>query len=150
MKFEKNGSIENNLVVPANYESFENMPIFIIYSGRDIFIDCNVTRLDALIIAEGTVYTCANRDGSVPDVDDPLRSQQLVINGAVIANTVEATRTYGAGPGVNSIVPAEIINFNPVLYQFGGSSVATTDEANSGFVSGQLDTVYIHELAPRK
>ena len=76
-------------------------------------------------------------------INNPENSNQLTINGAIIAKRLIANRTYGAATGANSIVPAEIVNFDPTLYQFGGSAEANDD------TTGRLDVTTMHEVAPR-
>lgn len=131
------------------YLNYEQMPKLVIYSKKNIYIDCAVSRIDALIIAENTVVTCNNFEGNLTDenvtkhINDPANSNQLYINGTVIASRLVANRTYGAATGANSIVPAEVINFDPTLYRFGGSAAADDD------TTGRLDVTYMHELAPR-
>ena len=121
------------------YLSYEQMPKLVIYSKTNIKIDCDVKRIDALLIANDTVTTCANSN----DINSSANANQLFVNGAIVAKKLVANRTYGAAAGANSIVPAEIINFDPTLYQF-SSSAEMNDNAG-----GKLDTTYIHEVAPR-
>ena len=115
------------------------MPKLIIYSKKNININCEVNRIDALIIANGTVNTCANSS----NINAAANSRQLFVNGAIVAKKLVANRTYGAATGANSIIPAEIINFDPTLYQFSGSAQADDD------TTGRLDVTYMHELSPR-
>lgn len=131
------------------YLNYNQMPKLVIYAKGNIYIDCNFNRIDALLIADDTVVTCNNFDGVLTDenvnkhINDQINARQLYINGTIIAKRVIANRTYGAATGANSIIPAEIINFDPTLYQFGGSSEADDD------ATGRLDMTYIHEIAPR-
>lgn len=149
-------SSDNDLVVDGDliyldkvYLNYEQMPKLVIYSKKNVYIDCTVSRIDALIIAENTVVTCKNFEGNLTDknvtkhINDPANSNQLYINGTIIASRLIANRTYGAATGANSIVPAEVINFDPTLYRFGGSAAADDD------TTGRLDVTYMHELAPR-
>ena len=149
---------ENLEYLNGNYLSYENMPKLVIYSKKNIYIECGVTRIDALLIANDTVVTCNNigdvtglnnSDNNKLDkrikstINNPENSNQLMINGAIIAKRLIANRTYGAATGANSIVPAEIVNFDPTLYQFGGSAEANDD------TTGRLDVTTMHEVAPR-
>ena len=147
---------DNDLVIDGNliylngpYLNYEQMPKLVIYSKKNIYINCDVTRIDALLIAENTVVTCNNFDGNLTNenitkhINDQANSTQLYINGTIIASRLVANRTYGAAAGANSIVPAEIINFDPTLYQFSGSAQADDD------TGGRLDATYTHEVAPR-
>lgn len=137
----KNITINGDIVYNGMYDSMEKIPKIILY-GDNVDISCNVKQIDALIIAEGVVDTCYESD----EVNDPLRSNQLRVYGAIITSRLDAKRTYGAGPGANSGIAAEIIDFDPALYSFGGG---LTDEENDN-VAGRLDVSSIHELAPRK
>ena len=126
----------------GTYSSLEEIPKIIIYAKKNIYIDCSVGRVDAVIIAEENVRTCANASGSSPSVNSKDRSKQLVINGTVITNKLYAQRTYGASTGANSGVPAEIINYDTSLYLWGAPRADATG-------SGKLESVYQTELAPR-
>lgn len=143
---DKTFTIDTNIQYANNYDNLIDIPKLIIRAG-DININCSVTRIDAVLIADrvnsknsitGIVNTCS--DGS--DVNNGSRSRQLKINGAVIAGSLKANRTYGAGTGAYSVIPAEIIDYDASLYLWG----APRADASS---SGRLDTVYVRELAPR-
>ena len=123
------------------YESLAQIPKIVIYAEGDIAIECEVGEIDALLIAEGTVKTCGNSD----NVNSRKNSNQLKIFGAVLANKLEANRTYGAATGANSVVPAEIINFDPSLYLW-NKAAEDYDET----VTGGLEAVTVVEVAPRR
>ena len=135
--------IENKEQVSA----LEELPKTVIYA-ENIYIDCGVTRIDALLIAEKNVVTCNNFDKDLTNenvekhINDRINSNQLTINGAIVAGKLIANRTYGAATGDNSIKPAEIINFDPTLYLWG--KAASENEANMSLL-----TTYLHELSPR-
>lgn len=134
------------------YRKLSDVPKLILYAEKDILISCDVGRVDAVLIASGKVSTCAEANNDNQNTRE--RSlKQLVINGAVIAAKLDALRTYGAATGANSIVPAEIINFDPTLYRWGGEdpSSSSTDGGASGSAetSIDLDVTYQKELAPR-
>ena len=141
--------INGNIEYQDGYAKLTDVPKLIVYTEGNINIACNVSRIDAILIAGGTVNTCADENGTSPDVNAAERSRQLIINGAVIATKLEAKRTYGAGPGVNSGVPAEILNFDPTLYRFGEIQSSNEDAGESFETTTNLDTVYQKELAPR-
>ena len=130
-------NINKDIKYTGNYTSLDSMPKVIIYA-ENVNIFCNVSRIDALIIAKETVKTCSNGG----DINSKDRSNQLIINGAIIAKKLEADRTYGAGAGNYSIIPAEIINFDPSLYLWGGKEVNV--DANTS-----LKNSYVRELSPR-
>ena len=132
--------IDGNITYSGTYNSLESIPKVVIYA-KNVNIHCNVTQIDALIIAEETVNTCSDEDVA-EDENAEKRSNQLIINGAVVTNKLIAGRTHGAATGTNSGVPAEIINFDPSLYLWGGDIVKT--DPNSSLV-----TSYLRELSPR-
>ena len=119
------------------------VPKVVIY-GKNIVIDCqNVTRLDAVLIAEEEVKTCDS-----DDINAAKNSTQLVLNGAVVAGWLTPNRTYGAATGANSIVPAEIIRFDPTLYLWGGGD-DDEDEEDSVDI-GNFEVTYLQEISSRK
>ena len=115
----------------------------IIYVKGNINVSCNVGRIDAIVATEGTLNTCADVNGNVPDINDPARSRQLVVNGAIMANKLVLGRTYGAGAGRASAIPAEILNYDTSVVLWGRSKAEGDD-------TGTMMTVYQHELAPRR
>lgn len=129
-------TISGNVVYADSYTKLSDVPKLIIYA-KNITINCDVSRVDAVLIAENNVNTCPSTS-----YDARENSNQLKINGVVIANTLTANRTYGAATGANSIVPAEIIDYDTTLYLWGNSQ-ADADE------SGRLNITYQHELSPR-
>lgn len=143
--FKNNGDIDINSDVKIErnkaFSKLEGTPQVVVYAGNNINIDCEVRRIDAILIAGGTINTCANK------AEDALRNfglaqTQLKINGAMYANTIKFNRTYGAATGANSIVPAEIVNYDNSMLFTGGSGTGTQ-------TGGSMDVVYVRELAPR-
>ena len=142
----KNIAITGNLTYANTpYSKFSDMSKLVVYAEGDINIACNVTHIDAILIANGKVNTCADVNGANPDLNSRERSTQLVINGAIISSSLIPSRTYGAATGANSIVPAETINYDPTLYLWGGNESQT-----SGTTNNNLDITYHKELAPRR
>ena len=139
---------KNIMVADEIYNTFEDVPKLVIYANNDIKINCGVTRIDAVLVAEKKVVTCNNLDGDdeVVKINDEENAHQLVVNGAVISGRLIANRTYGAATGANSIVPAEIINFDPTLYLWNTNK--NEDEESKKIESG-LEATYTRELAPR-
>ena len=144
-----NGDITYNS--SATYRELSTLPKLVIYAEQNIYINCNVSRIDAILIAgknssqNGEVRTCVtSTNGTIPGVDTATRAKQLKINGAVVANKLTPSRTYGAATGANSMIPAEIINFDPTLYLWGGD-----DTDDSGGRNTNVDITYSKELAPR-
>lgn len=149
------------------YYSLEEVPKMLIYAN-DVNISCDVTRVDAIIFAAGTLNTCSdgprNGDGSL-NREAEAYSKQLVINGAIIAKTIYFNRTYGAvnlekldsaddktdgdikSKCSNNVracasIPAEIVNYDNSILVMGKDSNTATTKTN-------LVTVYQRELAPR-
>ena len=137
------------------FETFRQVPKAVIYADNAITIGCNVTHLDALLVAD-KVITCGdeiNPDGNpTRQINETINrrnnSNQLRVNGAIVAGKLYANRTYGAATGTNSMVPAEIIDFDPTLYLWGGmaGSGAGNDDNN---INGNMEITYLKELAPR-
>lgn len=122
------------------YSNLESIPKIIIYA-ENINISCSVTRVDAVLIADKNINTCDGKKNN-EDVNLEARSKQLVINGSVISNALTLGRTYGAATGKNSVIPAEIINYDTSLYLWANNQSSAT-------TSGKLTETYINELAPR-
>ena len=126
-----------NFLSNQTYISMEEIPKLILFA-KNIEITCNVTRIDAVLIAEKDINTCSNSN----DINSEMNSRQLMINGSIISNTLSANRTYGAAKGANSIIPAEIINYDTTLYLWGGNKADITN-------SGKLESTILREIAPR-
>ncbi len=144
--------ITGNLEYAGPYNNLEEVPKLIIYA-KNIVINCVVNRVDAVLIAEKTVVTCENgvsfnEKGEIDEsrirvaINDRANSNQLKINGAIIANKLILNRTYGAATGINSIIPAEIINYDSTLYLWGSRE-------SEELQSNKLTPTYLHDMAPR-
>ena len=121
------------------YSAMEDIPKLVVYAGGDIVIDCTVSRIDAILISEDTVRTCND-----VNVNASERSTQLRINGSIVANKLDLGRTYGAATGANSMVPAEIINYDSSVYLWADRQTDITTASSSKLVEA-----YMHELSPR-
>ena len=121
----------------TTYTTQSEIPKLLIYSGGNITISCHVDRVDAIVIAEGQVSTCDSYD-----VNAAANSRQLMITGMVIADSLTLNRTYGAATGVNSSVPAEIVNYDTSALLWGKGMADANDFET-------FRTVYQHEIAPR-
>ena len=112
----------------------------LIYARGDINILCSVSRIDAILISgEGKVNTCSDDAGGV---NSDLRDNQLIVNGVIIADTLELPRTYGAAYGNNSGTAAEVVNYDTSSILW-GSFMSGAAESNT------LVTVFTEELSPR-
>lgn len=131
-------TIDRNIVFLDNqYSKLEDVPKLILYANN-IKINCDVTRIDAVLIAEDDVNTCANSN----NINSSMNSNQLRINGAIITDTLTANRTYGAAKGANSMVSAEIVDYDATLYLWGANKTDVTNTA-------KVTMTYIRELSPR-
>lgn len=138
----------------SNYANIGDIPQYIIIADGNIHIDSEVTRIDAILVTEGTINTCtsfnpstnhltlATKDTGTNEVTGVYCGKQLRINGAVIADSIKLYRIYGAATGLNSIVPAEIINYTPSIYIWGNNNASNSRP--------EVHTTYQHELAPRQ
>lgn len=133
--------IQGDIKYTESYASQEDIPKVIIYSKKNIGIICSVKRIDAVLIAEGFIDTCSGAKPST-EPNNVDMSNQLMINGTVITNKIYLKRTYGAGAGRYSSIPAEIINYDSTLVIWARSRADTGE-------TGVLNQTYIHELAPR-
>ncbi|MBR3179911.1 hypothetical protein IKF57_00040 [Candidatus Saccharibacteria bacterium] len=133
-----NITISGNLIYGGTYARLSEVPKLVIYA-KNIIVNCNVERIDALLVAEENIKTCTSDNVNARD-----NSYQLQINGAIISNSFTANRTYGAATGANSIVPAEIINYDPTLYSWGDQDDDDDDDANKNY-----NTTFFREVSPR-
>ena len=134
------GNIVNN---SANFSDPASVGVALIMAQGDVYIDKSVTRLDAIIISKGTIYTCTN--SGLPVINTQLNNlcrTKLVVNGSLQASDIKFQRVGGSryltpGEGNNAnqagvtnlagvpsgtVTPntdsgaAEIINFPTYLY----------------------------------
>lgn len=126
-----------------------DIPQVIIYANN-ISIRCDVTQIDAILIAKGAVNTCsgASIDGYIngnyglPVLNNPNASHPLTIRGVVIADYAYLYRTYGAAVDGYSGTPAETINYD-------SSSLLWARYMAGASESNTMTEVYRTELAPR-
>ena len=150
----KNGTItiDGDIEYSGNYSTLDSIPKVIIYANS-IKINCDVERIDAILIAENNVETCpfAEGDDKKNNLGSPARSVQLRINGAVIAGgSVSFDRSYGAGTGANSMIPAEIINMDPSWYLWAADSIGVSGASmEHDDTEGLMIPTYTCELPPR-
>lgn len=115
------------------YVSAFKLPQYIIIAKGNIYIDSNVSRVDAWLIASEKIYSCSEQGGI------PCDSNQLTINGPVMAKSVELNRTYGKNNG--TLPAAEIIVSNAASFYWANTQAESFTRAIS---------TYVRELAPRK
>ena len=124
--------VNGNVYIPASvtYSGVQStnpnlMTSFRIIATGDIDIDGAVSTLDGQYITQnGTINTCSDGAGNVELQSVPSGTcfNQLTVNGALVANTVNFQRVYGTlgtdttlgvyAPGS----PAEIINYDPTVW----------------------------------
>lgn len=113
------------------WNSIDEVRVPIVAVEGDINISPEVTRLDGLYFAKGTINTCYTSNVS-------LCNRKLTINGALIANRVNFGRTIGdigsidASAGDANQTPssggiAEVIDFTPNIYLVLSRISRTTD-----------------------
>jgi len=150
-------TIKNNITYDTSGRaSYADIPYFVLVARGNIYIDPSVTRLDGLYIAQSTtadngkLYTCWPIAEPVTANIYDTCNQQLVINGAVVANEVKFFRTnnslrdssvgerpnFGTGTGTKA---AEVINFTPELYM--GYSPLKIPGSSSGS-TGVYDAIF--------
>ena len=144
---------DDNIYIDKNITEGTQDKIALFVAGRDIYIAPDVTRIDAVLIAKGTVYTCATSD-SLPSrgnwqnlpTDTPAGCRNtLTINGAVSAKNIKFQRSVGtrlmagvdedsgsAGKvniesrgGGNNSTAAEVINY-PAYLNFSSLNLKDT------------------------
>ena len=145
---DKNINIVGDITYSGSYSKLNGegaVPKIVVYAKGNITISCEVRQIDALLVAEGSVKTCDS-----DDINSSRNSNQLRINGAIITAGLIPNRTYGAATGANSIVPAEIINFDPTLYLWGGSDDDENSSGTSTSDISNLDVTYVRELPARR
>ena len=136
------------------YSNIYSLPQVLIIAKKGIVVTENVNQIDAWLITDGNVDTCAQfkvGSGSSEQCTNPL-----IINGPVIAKSLTLDRTAGANPGSGnpdtsnvlyknlandgSITPGEIFNLRPdtLFWAYGQSQRFS-----------QANVTYTRELAPR-
>ena len=147
MEYEGNITITGDIKYNDN-DSFENLneiPKMVIYAKQNIYINCGVKRVDAILLADGAVYTCGTyrSNGKVSDeAEIRTRTNQVQVNGAIFTKNLELGRTYGMAAGTYSKIPAEIINYDTSIILWAKGKTDKDD-------FDKLHQVYINELAPR-
>ena len=126
------GDIE---MAPGPYASGESIPQLIIVADA-INIQGNVRRVDAWLVASGTINTCS--DGPDDLTINDCR-QTLDINGPTMARTLIMRRTAGAGTA-SAASYAERFNLRADTYVWAYSQAQR---------SATMRTTYTRELAPR-
>ncbi len=124
--------INRNIIQPNNLKAnkVSQLSSFkLVVEGGDIIISPNVSEIDGVYVAEpdsnvgGTIYTCGNTH--------PTNNcnTQLIVNGSLVANTINLWRTYGDTGWSPSSFRAETINQPPSewLSSFNNPGSSTID-----------------------
>ena len=145
VEYDGNITIKGDIIYTGSYTTLDQIPKMIIYAKGNIEINCGVTQIDAILIADGTVYTCGTYtgNGTVSDINEVrTRTNRLQVNGAIFSKGLELGRTYGMATGIYSKIPAEIINYDASIILWAKGKTDKDDFE-------KLHQVYINELAPR-
>ena len=133
--------INHNIIVrdTDTYSAIEQVPQVLIIAPK-IEISSSVTRVDAWLIATGGSINTCYEFSSGSTASDGACNQQLTLSGPIIAQKLYLNRTAGAGPGNQSINPAERFNLSASAYYWAYSQAEQLQQAF---------TTYTRELAPR-
>lgn len=106
--------ITGNVNYPSNYSSINDLPSLVVIALNDIQVSSSVRTMDGIFFTNGTLFTCQGK----PPLPAPACNQDLVINGAVIANRVDLYRTAGAegSSAAQRKVPSEIFKLSPEVF----------------------------------
>ncbi len=99
--------VEGNLNITGNYTYGTGTTGTVFVVSGTVNIAQAVTRVDAVIIAGGTICTASQLDNSCPSQNQP--SSQLIINGSLISLTTSSPIKFRRTLAVNNI-PSEKIN----------------------------------------
>ena len=116
------------------------MPQLVIIVDGNIDILSSVTKIDAWLIATGSINTCVNGNGDSEDLHGTVCGEKLNINGPIQANQLFLRRTAGSDTVDTLNDPAEIINLRGDAYLWLRGIV----QKNSG-----IHTTSVQEMSPR-
>lgn len=121
----------------GNMNSLDDIPRLVIVAGN-ININKKVTNIDAWLVSNNLLDTCADADDSRLTSKDC--DKQLTVNGPVATKEIDLRRTAGSGTDKASGDPAETFQVNPSDYLW-ALGQASGDQ--------RVQTTYTSELAPR-
>lgn len=116
------------------YTNAKDVPQYLIISGGNIRIASNVTRIDAWLVAAGSVSTCSKQSSTETCEENPIE-----INGPVLASSVKLNRVANT----DSLTGAVSETFTLPASSYLWANVQA--DAYSRAI-----TTYSRELAPRK
>lgn len=130
----------------SKLSSLADIPQLVIIANN-IYINSNVSNVDAWLIAEGTTAsntgildTCHISTTYATALSSSICNTALRVNGPVMAQHVWLRRTAGADKGAASGDPAEIFNLRSDAYLWAFNQVQG---------GGKAETAYTKELPPR-
>lgn len=109
----------------------------VVIIANNINIKDSVGRIDAWLVASGTINTCSNLAGVLTS---NKCATPLVVNGPVVTNKIILNRTAGSDTGEHSGDPAETFNLRPDAFLWARLQASGNNKA---------ETVYSQELPPR-
>lgn len=167
------GDVENR----NTYNDIGQIPQIIIFADGNVNIASSVSRIDAWIIANGRIDTCAKinntiigfqkgmigvaggtNPGTAASINNgPANKEcakQLIFNGPVVANEIYLNRTYGAEANANIGTNYNGADNSNAKYQPAEIFNYRADAylwsyAKSGEFGSSLNQIYIKELPPR-
>lgn len=120
----------------ASISRIQDIPQAVIIA-QNINIENNASKLDAWLVASGTVNTCSDFTGNLTS---NKCSNRLEVNGPVVTNRLLLNRTAGSGTGAESGDPAERFNLRPDAHLW----ALLRSQGNN-----KAQTVYTVEMPPR-
>jgi len=139
-------TIAGNIVYDGvGLTSIGEIPQLVIIA-RNIYINPNVTNVDAWLIAkspnaaEGVIDTCRISTTYTTRLTTSVCAEKLTVNGPVMTQHLWLRRTAGSGAGAQTGDPAEVFNLRPDAYMWGFARAST---------NGRINSVYTNELPPR-
>lgn len=145
-----NVTITDDIKYPDTYDSGSEIPsLTIIVPNGNINVQSDVRRMDGFFITKQKFVTCIPPGGPLSVNNCNL---QLVVNGAVIAQSIDFNRTFGAdGPSSSSRKqPGEIFNFVPEIYIRSGLYMTQCSDPDScDNARNSIITQSLLELPPR-
>lgn len=139
------GSIDINtniMIEPGHVYNDGITPQIIIIAENNIRVGENVTRIDAWIVAGGRFISCIEGGNDRETLSADNCDKQLVVKGAITAESIEMNRTYGGDPNAASTVllPAEKIYYSPMTLIYAAREATRNAEPQ---------TTYLNEISPR-
>lgn len=149
----KANGANSTLDYDTNYGNSDslNVPSLVIVASGNIYIDEDITQVDAILISQGDegVWTCSDGFSPVDNVADGKCYKPLTINGAIIANRINFMRTHEnsaenltGGVHDGSSIPSEVINFQPEFF------LSSPVFKSNFFQEDELRTLLFKDLPP--